>query len=346
MRDSIFYSALRAIVVTVSIVIGLALGFFFISVFIESLSKGESEAELTTVYSEEILPNAAGIRKVMSSEAPVILQIDIEGVIGLDGLTADAIRQQLLESREGDFKNNRVKAILLYVNTPGGSVFDSADILRALQDYKKKYNVPIFAFVEGFCASGGMYTALAADKIFATSTSLIGSVGVLAGSPFFNVSKLLTKFDIEALVLSVGKGKDALSPFRPWKENEDENLKNILDFYYNQFVDLVTTYRPLLSREKLTQDIGAKTFPAPLAQEMGFIDVSGASIEDALKELLTKVEITDDNYQVIRLENKHWLKALLTGHNALFTGKMEHKLSISPEFDIMMKSPFLYLYQQ
>lgn len=346
MRDSVFYSAFRALVVTVSIVIGISLGFVLISVLIDALSQGEGEAKLTTVYSEEILPNAEGTRKVMGTEVPVILQIPIEGVIGLDGLTASNIKQQLLESREGDFKNNRVKAILLYVNTPGGSVFDSADMLSALLDYKKTYNVPIFAFVDGFCASGGMYAALSADKIFATNTSLIGSVGVLAGAPFFNVSKLLTKFDIEALVLSAGKGKDALNPFKPWKEQEDENIKNILNVYYNQFVDLVATYRPLLTREKLIQEIGAKIFPAPLAQEMGFIDVSGARIEDALKELLAKLEITDDNYQVIRLENKHWLKALLTGQSALFTGKMEHKLSISPEVDIMMKSPFLYLYNQ
>ena len=180
MRESILYSAVRALFVAFCVVIGLCLGFIFISVILGAFSGTTSESKLTTVNTEEILPNVHGQREVLSSDAPVILQINIEGIIGMEDLDAKTVRQLLVESREGSFKNNRVKGILLYINTPGGTVTDADDIFHALSEYKKKYSVPIYAYVDGLCASGGMYVALAADKIFANNVSLIGSIGVIA----------------------------------------------------------------------------------------------------------------------------------------------------------------------
>lgn len=344
MRDSIFYSSIRALIVTFCVVIGLCLGFVFISFLIGAISGSSSSSNLTTVNTEEILPNAEGKRQVLAGDVPVILQINIDGIIGLENLDAPTIRQQLVESREGDFKNDRVKGILLYINTPGGTATDADAIYRALIEYKKKFNLPIYAYVDGLCASGGVYVSLAADKIYTSNTSIVGSVGII-GSPFFNLSKVLTKFDIEALTLSAGKGKDALNPFRPWKPDEDENYRQIMDFYYQNFVGLVALHRPLITKEKLIQTYGAHVFPAPLAKEIGFIDVSDASISDAIKELLVAAKITDENYLVIRLENKSWLKTLFTGQsNAIFSGKFQHRVSFSPEIDLMLRHQFLYLY--
>ncbi|MFI5264393.1 MAG: S49 family peptidase, partial [Candidatus Kapaibacterium sp.] len=93
-----------------------------------------------------------------------------------------------VESQEGDFKNNRVKGILLYMDTPGGYSTDSDTIYRLLMEYKKQYKVPIYAYVDGLCASGGMYIAITADKIMASDTSLIGSIGVIAPT-FMNFTK-------------------------------------------------------------------------------------------------------------------------------------------------------------
>ena len=155
MRDSILYSAIRALVVAFCVVIGLSLGFVFLSVFVGALAGSASEQRLTTVNTEEILPNANGKREALSSEAPVILQVNVDGVIGTELLDEKTVRQILVESREGDFKNDRVKGILLYINTPGGTVTDADGIYRALGDYKTKYKVPIYAYVDGLCASGG-----------------------------------------------------------------------------------------------------------------------------------------------------------------------------------------------
>ncbi len=122
MRDSILYSAIRALFVAFCVVIGLCLGFVFFSVLVGTLFMGGTtgQAQLTTVHTEEILPNANGEREALSSDAPVILQINIDGIIGLEDLTTHAIRQILVESQEGNLKDGRIKGILLYINTPEG----------------------------------------------------------------------------------------------------------------------------------------------------------------------------------------------------------------------------------
>ena len=344
MRDSILYSAIRALVVAFCVVIGLCLGFVFISVLLGAFSGNVSDHKLTTVNTEEILPNANGKREALSRDAPVILQMNIAGIIGTDNLTEETIRQQLVESREGNFKDNRVKGVMLYINTPGGTVTDADGIFRAVGEYKEKYNVPVYAYIDGLCASGGMYVALAADKVFATDTSLIGSVGVIAPT-FMNLTKLLDKIGVETLTISAGKDKDALNPLRPWKPGEDDNYRQIIDYYYNHFVDLVTTHRPEITKEKLIQNYGAHIFPAPEALTHGFIDISGATLADTLRELLKAAGITDDHYQVVRLENKGWWRALFSSQAShLLAGKIQHQISFSPEVDILFHNQYLYLY--
>lgn len=343
MRESIFHSALRALFVAFCSIIGLCFGILAVAILLGILSSGTKDNQLTTVHTEEILPNANGKREALTSDAPVILQINIDGIIGTEELSTHSIKQQLVESREGDYKNDRVKGLLLYINTPGGTVTDADGIYNAVIDYKKKYHVPVYAYVDGLCASGGMYIALAADKIFASEISLIGSVGVIAPT-FMNVTKLLDKIGVEALTISAGKDKDAMNPLRPWKPGEEDNYKQIVDYYYSHFVNLVTSNRPNISKDKLVKDYGAHIFPANEALERGFIDVSGSSISATLKELLKTAGIEGDYYQVIRLENKGWWKNLFSSQASLMTGKIKHEVSVSPAVDLLLQNRYLYLY--
>lgn len=345
MRDSIVYSALRSLIVAFCTMIGIGLGLFFLLILIGVLSSSSSaDSKLTTVNTQEILPNAAGKREVLSKDAPVILQINIDGIIGTESLNAKTVRQQLVESREGDFKNNRVKAILLYIDTPGGTVNDADGIYRALKEYKELYQVPIYAYVNGLCASGGMYVAAAADKVFASDTSLIGSVGVIAPT-FMNVTKLLDKLGVEALTISAGKDKDAMNPLRPWKPNEDQNYRQIIDYYYQYFVDIVALARPNMNKEKLIQEYGANIFPAVEAHAKGYIDQANSSLKEALKELLKKAEIEGDYYQLIKLENKQWWSSLFSSESSMLHGKIKHQLVLPAEFDPALCNQFLYLYR-
>lgn len=346
MRDSIFYSAIRSLFTAFCAVLGIGLGILFFSILLGTLSNS-SENQLSTVNEQEIMPNAEGKREVLASTTPVLLQINVDGIIGSEGLTMHTIKQQLIESREGDFKDDRVKGVLVYIDSPGGTVTDADGIYRSLKEYKEKYQVPIYAYVNGLCASGGMYVACAADKVYSNDTSLIGSIGVIIPT-FMNFTKLLEKIGVDTKTLSIGTDKDAMNPLRPWKPGEEKNYEDIISYYYNHFIDIVSQNRSGVNKEKLVNDYGARIFTAPIALENGFIDNSNSTIGETIKEL-AKVAKIEDSYQVIKLEQKDWWTKLFSskssGNHALglLSGQVTHKFSLA-EWDPAIGNQFLYLY--
>jgi len=343
MRDSILYVSLRSFFITLFGVIGFVIGLIpAIIIFGALISTSGNEPESN--YSVKIVPNADGVRKKMSKDAPVILKLNIVGLIGGENLSMSNIRQMLVESREDTLKNNRVKAVLLNIQSPGGTVVDADGIYRAIKAYKEQYKAPVYAFVDGMCASGGMYVASAADKIYATDVSLIGSIGVIAPS-FLNFSSLLDKFGVKSLTLYAGKGKDEMNPLRPWTPGEQDNFQKIINDYYEQFVNIVTSSRPALDRKKLVDTYGANVFQAKTAADLGYIDGSGMNYRDTLKLLLKKIGIEDDYYQVVELESTNWFTALFSSESVLFSGKVKHQVQLTPELDPALLNKYLYLYQ-
>lgn len=330
-QDSIFISALRAFLVSFFAVIGVAIAFTAIILGIyglESLSKEE-----TFSSSVKILPDSQGSRKELGGNTPVILQISLKGEIGKDEITASKIENVLLKSRESEFKNDRVKGILLVIDSPGGGANESDHIHRLIQEYKSRYNVPVYAYVDGLCASGGYLIACAADKIYASGSSVVGSVGVLSWPPFYNVTDLLKKVGVDALTLYAGQGKDEMNPFRPWKEDEQKNYQQLIDFYYDRFTSLVLAARPSLQKDKLLETLGARVFPAPLALDHGYIDAASSSRAEVL-DALSEASSIKDKYQVVTIESKEWLKKLLQEKSPLITGRIEHTLAPQPHFSV------------
>jgi protease-4 len=344
MRESIFYSSLRAFFIALFGVAGLLLGIFLVMGFFGAISLGiDGAPTLNYTYSAEIQPDANDIRKEQSSSAPVILQINIHGMIGLDSLKTSDIAQLLVESRERAFEGDRVKAILLDINSPGGTVNDADGIYRQIKAYKERYKVPVYAYVDGLCASGGYYIAAAADKVYASDASVIGSVGVLL-STMLNFSKLMDKVGVDSLTLYDGKGKDNLNPLRPWKKGEEENIQQLINYYYKMFVDIVTQARPGLDKTKLIDDYGANVFSAEDAKTKGYIDSAGYSRSKSLQELAEKIGIHDDYYQVVTLENKNWVSKLFQSKNGLLTGNVNHRIELGPEASQELAGKYLYLY--
>lgn len=346
MRESIFSSAIRSFFLVLLGTAGLLCGIILVIILLGSVSTStDGDMEISYTYTPEIKPNADGIRKSLPKSAPVILKININGVIGLESITAAGIRQQLVESRERILANDRVKALLLFIDTPGGTATDADGIYRAIKEYKKAHNVPVYAFVDGLCASGGMYIASAADKIFATEASLIGSVGVLLPTAF-NFTQLLEKIGVQSLTLYDGKGKDNLNPFRPWQKGEEANIKEAIDFFYMVFVDIVTNNRPRLSKEKLVEEYGANIFPSPLALEYGYIDEAHASLRTTIKQLAEKIGAKDDDYQVVEMMNKNWVSQLFRTELSLLKGEINHhhQLELPLILNPKLQNQFLYLY--
>lgn len=345
MKESIFKASLRAFFVALCAIAGLILGIFIIASFLGSLSTSiDGSPEISYSFNPVIKPNAEGIRQQESSKAPVVLKVNINGIIGLDSLTRKDVGQLLIESRERSLDNDRVKAILLCIDSPGGTVADADGIYREINAYKERHQVPVYAFIDGLCASGGYYIASAADKVFASDTSLIGSVGVILPS-MMNVSQLMEKIGVQSMTLYDGKGKDNLNPFRPWRKGEEANIQECINYYYQMFVGIVTKDRPGLDKTKLIDEYGANIYPAAVAKQLGYIDESGYTLNQTLRLLTEKIGITDNYYQVVELDNKNWFSELFRSQLSLFSGKVTHQISLSPEIPSELSNQYLFLYR-
>lgn len=341
-RESVFISALRSFCRMFFAICGLFLALIAMSFLYTSISTATTiEAKTKIKY----LPDAAGKRELVAATAPVILQINIHGVIGEPNtFDTNILTNILVESRTGTLKDNRVKGILLHMNTPGGTVVDSDNIYRMLNEYKKHYQVPVFAYIDGLCASGGMYVSCAADQVYAGPASIVGSVGVIIG-PFFNLVEGLAKIGVKSETITEGLDKDMMTPFRPWKTDEDASLKAVTAYFYQQFVDIVIAARPRMDKTKLVQEYGAQVFDPVKAQTLGYIDYANATRNETLLALMKQVNIDPTKpYQVVSLEPKNeWFSNLFNEKTSpLFTGKIEHTLDTGSS---KIRGKIAYLYQ-
>jgi protease-4 len=339
MSDSLWRDAARSFCNTFFKILGGIIAIVVILIGLSTLSSGGPQRTTSTV----VLPNHTWKAKPYSSTTPTILRIPIVGTIGLNPYTnKDQLANILTDFQLLDLSPETFKAIVLYINSPGGTSDDADGMFRMLIDFKKRFQVPVYAYVDGLCASGGMLVALSADKIIATTPSLVGSVGVVMPTAF-NVSKTMTSLGIEALTLSAGKNKDMMNPFRPWGPDEGASLQHIIDSYYDRFVKLVSHYRPRITEEEL-RERGAQVYPAPEALQLGFIDQINDNYLDMFEEIASSLDIAN-NYQVIELQPQFSLSEILTSNpSALFKGQVHHYLRVPGDIAPELANKVLYLY--
>lgn len=336
-NDSLLKSSLRSFFKAFCGVFGFLISLTIFAFLLGSF-KGVTPTSLSSVKMS-IEKDANGEKLPLSSNAPVILQVSINGFIGDHKLNADLVDTQLSQSQSGSLKK-RVKGVLLKMNTPGGNVSDSYTIYELIKKYKEKYKVPVYAHVDGLCASGGIYISSAVDKTFATDISIIGSVGVIAG-PALNFVDLLESYGVKIRTTTAGKNKGMLFPFADWNKDSDESIAATTKYLYNHFVDVVVTNHPKISRELLINKYGANVFSAPEAEKIGFINHSDTSYDKALSQLAIDAGISEqEKYQVIEfkpvrsvIQEALELKSNFTKIVNLFSGKP----AANPY-------PYLYLY--
>ena len=341
-QESLLFSSLRSFLKAFFSFLGFSLCLILVAIVLAFIAGASVPTSKSTV---EVAADVKGQKNHYMLTAPTILKISIQGMIGAGKLTTEAIEDLLSDSRDGILKNNKIKGILLCIDTPGGSVSDSNGIYEALKLYKERYNLPIYAYVDGLCASGGMYVASSADQIHASPISIIGSVGVIFG-PAFNVYQLLENWGVKAKVLSQGKDKEMLNPFTQWKPDEDASLVEITKHLYSEFVTIVSNARPRLDKQKLIDDYGAQVFTAPKAQELGYIDVAGATYSSALEALLAKCDLKkEDRYQVVELlPAQSVLSELINGHSSKVSSSLLEKVFKWADPSSKLNEPFYYLY--
>jgi protease-4 len=157
----------------------------------------------------------------------------------------------------------------------------------------------------------------------------------------------MDKIGVQSLTLTEGKDKDMLSPFRPWKQGEEQSLQDIISYNYELFVSVVTGARKNLDKEKLVNEYGAQIYDARKGQELGYVEVGGSDYATALRDLVKAAGIPEtEHYQVFQIESgKSFLSDLTANGSALLSGKITHTFQLSPYFNSNLSGKFLYLYQ-
>jgi len=169
-------------------------------------------------------------------------------------------------------ERKEVKAIVIQINSPGGSVGMVQEVYSQIQKIKKEKKKPIVASFNDIAASGGYYIACACDKIIAHPGTLTGSIGVIF--QFGNVQELFRKIGVRAETIKSGKHKDIGSPTRRMTPEEKQILQGLIDDAYNQFLTAVSEGRKM-PKDKLKTLADGRIFTGNQALQSGLIDALG-----------------------------------------------------------------------
>ncbi len=218
---------------------------------------------------------------VVPVEGPILANGGGLGPFGGMVAGGDELKRLLTDAAIDD----RVQAVVLEVNTPGGSITGSISItdgIRAVQAAGK----PVVVYVSELSASGGMWAMAPADTIVASPGALVGSIGVIFG-PLRTYTDVIAIDDgllgggvqttggVDEFYVTAGTGKDLGNPFRPLTQDEEASLQEATDRFYELFVGHVATNRDI-PEEVVRQELGAFIFEASKAMELGLVDRLGS----------------------------------------------------------------------
>ena len=227
---------------------------------------------------------------LMSSSRHTAL-VSLVGVIA-DGENASA--NNIVSGLRAAFENENSAAVILSINSPGGSPVQSAYINSEIKRLRELHpSKPIYAVVSDICASGGVYVAVAADKIFANESSIVGSIGVRMDG--FGLEGTIEKLGIERRLLTAGEHKAVLDPFSPENPVEKQHVQTLLNEIHQEFIDVVKEGRG----DRLANDPKLFTglfWTGTKAMELGLIDGMGSAGYVA-REVVGAEEIVDYSYQ-------------------------------------------------
>lgn len=172
---------------------------------------------------------------------------------------------------------SKPKAVVLAINSPGGSPVQSALIFKRVRLLAEAKNIPVYAFIEDVGASGGYWLALAADEVYAMEASIVGSIGVIAGG--FGLHEFIKRYGIERRIYTTGQDKGMLDPFQPEKPEDVEKLKHVQQDVYDSFVALVKARRGTRLTGKDEVLFTGQFWAGQRAYELGLVDGIGAMHE-------------------------------------------------------------------
>lgn len=238
-------------------------------------------------------------RVITGERGPKILLVDVSGSLGvragssLLGLPAgESTVARLREELERAEQDDEITALVLRIDSPGGTVIASEILYREIARHKRATGRPVIAQMMGIAASGGYYVAMAADRVQAYPSTITGSIGVIMLG--FNASGLMQKIGVDYQTLTTGAFKDAGSPFRAMSDAEREQLASVMRDLFAGFLDVVEKGRPRLARAEIERLADGRIYSARQALDAGLIDTIG-DLEDAIGEAKRAARIEGDS---------------------------------------------------
>ncbi len=223
---------------------------------------------------------------VKDATQPHTAVVEIRGEIASGG---EASADLVVGAMRNAFEDTGALAVVLLINSPGGSPVQAGIINDEIRRLKAKHNKPVYVVVEETCASAAYYIAAGADKIFVDKASIVGSIGVLMDG--FGFTGLMDKVGVERRLMTAGENKGFLDPFSPQTEKQRVFAQTMLDQIHKQFIDVVKSGRG--KRLKETPEMFSGLFwSGQQAIELGLADQLG-NLDFVAREVVKAEEIID-----------------------------------------------------
>lgn len=266
---------------------------------------------------------------VSGSGLDKVAVIPVEGIIGEAGssvfgggvgVSADVIRADLSQAQN----DPQVKAVILSINSPGGSAVVSDQIYQYITEFKRNTKKPVIANFGDTAASGGYYIASAADQIVANRASLTGSIGVIM--EYYDASGLLRNIGVSPEVIKSGAYKDMGSFARTTTDQERAILQSVVDEAYGQFVDRVAEGRNM-ERDAVVALADGRIYTGSQAKDNGLVDELG-NLGVAVD--LAKDFAGLDQALVVKYTHGGWWESVLGATQSLQPLSALNRLASSP----------------
>lgn len=199
---------------------------------------------------------------------------DYIAVLYIEGVIQDANenynQEWLLDTIAELSEDRKNRGIFLYIDSPGGGVYQSDEVYLALEDYKYRTENPVWAYMGPLAASGGYYIACAADVIYANRNTLTGSIGVISGTSV-DLTELFARHGIKMTTVTAGKNKNMFNINSPLTDEHRAIMQSIADEAYDQFTQIVAESRDMEIRDVCRLADG-RIYTAAQAKKNGLID--------------------------------------------------------------------------
>ena len=238
----------------------------------------------------------------------IVPHIKLNGIIGSAGKFKQGLDfsgQEEIISKA--FSTKKATSVAITINSPGGSPVQSHLIYNFIRQQAKKNKKEVLVFVEDVAASGGYLIACAGDEIYANSSSIVGSIGVIYSA--FGFTELIKKIGVERRVYTAGKNKSTLDPFLDEKKEDIERLKNIQLDLHKDFIDLVEKSRGTKLKKSEVELFSGEFWSGNKAKALGLIDGIGDA-NQILKEKFGE-DVVIKKFE----KSKSWLSKKLSSSN-------------------------------